>query len=285
MLFQVWVLIISCFPLIAVNYSDPWNGEVYQANNGVQHSWAKPFIDDLPLDKALDILDLGCGDGKLTLLLAKISSSARVHGLDLSLSQITAAQKLIDDNLKDRLSFSVGDVGNFSLDRTFDLIFSNAAMHWVENQDGVISCATRHLKPGGMLYFLIPAKANLFKQLADTRSHMLILPKYAEYLENYQPRTFSHSVDDYMTRLLKFDLTIQEILLKPRDNIFDSDAKFAQWVGAWLFSLFQEIPASHQNEFLADFVNTYMAQSDVVDQAGKIHYYGYILKIKAIKNT
>lgn len=247
----------------AGNY-DSWNGELYGENNSVQASWAQ--IDELPLAEATDILDLGCGDGKLTRQLANKAHHANVHGLDLSANQIAAAKKFIDGDVVDRLSFSVGDAADFHLERTFDLIFSNAAMHWVENQDGVIRCASKHLRPGGMLYLLIPAKANLFKQLADTRAQLISSPKYAEYLKNYEPRTFSHSIDDYMPRLLNSGFTINEILVKPRNNIFDSETQFANWVNAWLFSLFSEIPQNLQGEFLNDFVNTYMAQPDAVDE-------------------
>lgn len=280
---QLLILFFCSFPIVAANYDAPWKGELYRENNDIQASWARAFIDELPTN-ASDILDLGCGDGKLTCKLAKKAGHAAVHGLDLSANQISAAKKLIDGDLEGRLSFSVGDAADFQLDQTFDLIFSNAAMHWVENQDGVISCASKHLRPGGMLYFLIPAKADLFKQLKDTRSQMISSTKYAEYLKNYKPRTFSHSIDDYLPRLLNFGLTIQEILLKPRHNVFDSKIQFANWVSAWLFSLFSEIPQHLQSEFLADFVNTYMAQPGSVDQDGKIHYYGYLLKIVATKN-
>lgn len=275
-------------PVTAANHDDPWEGERYRKNSFIQEAWAKASIDELPLDETdetTEILDLGCGDGKLTWQLAIRAHHAKVHGLDLSANQIEAASKLVDGDVIDRLSFSVGNAADFHLDRSFDLIFSNAAMHWVEDQNGVVSCASKHLKPGGMLYFLIPAKANLFKQLEDTRAHMTSLLKYAEYLENYKSRTFSHSIDDYMLRLLNFGFTIKEILLKPRHNVFDSYTQFANWVGAWLFSLFPEIPQNLQSEFLVDFCSTYMTQLGAFDQEGKIHYYGYMLKIVATKNS
>src|SRR5262249_52670220 len=86
------------------------------------------------------ILDLGCGDGSLTERL--IERGARVVGIDASPEMVAAARaRGIDAHVMDatRLTF----------DHEFDAVFSNAVLHWIQNQDGVLAGVSRALVPGG----------------------------------------------------------------------------------------------------------------------------------------
>ena len=86
------------------------------------------------------ILDLGCGDGALTLKLAAMGCD--VVGVDSSAPQIEAARRL-------GLDARVVDGARLNFDAEFDAVFSNAAIHWMKPPDDVIAGAWRALKPGG----------------------------------------------------------------------------------------------------------------------------------------
>src|SRR5262249_13951728 len=86
------------------------------------------------------ILDLGCGDGSLTERL--IERGARVVGVDASPEMVAAARaRGVDAHVMDatRLTF----------DHEFEAVFSNAVLHWIQNQDGVLAGVSRALVPGG----------------------------------------------------------------------------------------------------------------------------------------
>jgi trans-aconitate methyltransferase len=86
------------------------------------------------------ILDLGCGDGSLTVRL--IERGARVVGIDASPEMVTAARaRGIDAHVMDatRLTFVT----------EFDAVFSNAVLHWIHDQDAVLAGVARALVPGG----------------------------------------------------------------------------------------------------------------------------------------
>jgi trans-aconitate methyltransferase len=86
------------------------------------------------------ILDLGCGDGVLTAELT--AAGAQVVGVDSSEDFITAARgRGIDARLMD------GQALDFTAE--FDAVFSNAALHWMTDADGVVRGVARALKPGG----------------------------------------------------------------------------------------------------------------------------------------
>jgi trans-aconitate methyltransferase len=86
------------------------------------------------------VLDLGCGDGALT---EKITAAGcAVLGVDSSLAQIQAAKKR-------GLNALVIDGQRFSFRRSFDAVFSNAALHWMKQAANVAAGVANCLKPGG----------------------------------------------------------------------------------------------------------------------------------------
>ena len=86
------------------------------------------------------ILDLGCGDGALTVKLAEAGAS--VKGIDKSADLLAAARAL-------GLDVEEGDGHALTFDREFDAVFSNAALHWMSQPEQVIDGVWRALKPGG----------------------------------------------------------------------------------------------------------------------------------------
>lgn len=86
------------------------------------------------------ILDLGCGDGALTRKLVELG--CEVVGVDASPEQIAAARK-------SGLDARVKDCQALDFNGEFDAVFSNAALHWMKNADGVLDGVKRALRPGG----------------------------------------------------------------------------------------------------------------------------------------
>jgi trans-aconitate 2-methyltransferase len=88
------------------------------------------------------ILDLGCGTGDLTDIIAQ--SGACVRGIDSSCSMISAAQVNYPD-----IHFSVADARSFQVKRPLDAVFSHQVLHWIKERDAVINCVEQALNPGG----------------------------------------------------------------------------------------------------------------------------------------
>lgn len=86
------------------------------------------------------ILDLGCGDGVLTLKLSQLG--CQVVGVDSSPEQVAAARRL-------GLDARVADGEKLDFSAEFDAVFSNAALHWMKRADDVLASVHAALKPGG----------------------------------------------------------------------------------------------------------------------------------------
>lgn len=114
--------------------------------------------------KGLKVLDYGCGNGWLSVLLAK--SGADVCGIDISEELIKKADALRDrQGLGKRISFKVMAAEDLTFpDRSFDLALGSAILHHTDI-DRALSNISRVLKPGGRAIFIEPLNQNIFLKL------------------------------------------------------------------------------------------------------------------------
>jgi trans-aconitate 2-methyltransferase len=99
------------------------------------------------------VLDIGCGDGKITALIAKSLPIGRVVGIDSSPPMINLAASSFPKAQYPNLSFQLMDAKQLAFTSEFDIAFSNAALHWILDQKGVLLGAQMCLKAQGRLLF------------------------------------------------------------------------------------------------------------------------------------
>ena len=127
------------------------------------------YLEPQPND---NILDIGCGDGPLTVDIARAALHGTVLGLDASQSLIGSATKLALSSNISNCTFEVDDCSSFSaktqsevLNGQWDKVFSNAAMHWImrrsETRLNVLRGAHAALKPGGSFVFEMGGAGNV----------------------------------------------------------------------------------------------------------------------------
>jgi len=117
-----------------------WTARGYAENAGFVPALGSEVLSWLEPRAGERILDVGCGDGALTVKL--VEAGARVVGVDTSLELLAAARaKGLDAREMDGQALA--------FDHEFDAVFSNAALHWMTRSRDVISGVARALKPGG----------------------------------------------------------------------------------------------------------------------------------------
>jgi trans-aconitate methyltransferase len=260
-----------------------WNGADYQKSNDTQEKWTKSSIDDIQLRGDEAILDLGCGDGRLTKKLALRVPQGVVVGLDASASMIETAKTIVDEPARGKLTFVVGDAMNFSLEQRFDYVVSFTALHWVRDHDKVIERAATHLKPGGRIHLVFPVKWDNFAQMRATYDAVVKSQKYAQFFTSFEGKTHLQSLDDYLPRLVRNGLKLESMTLRPKETAFETREHFYAWLKGWLFAEFSNIPNELHDVFLNDFIDTYRAQPGAVDDAGRAHWFGYLLEVRAVR--
>ena len=123
-----------------VTEAQKWSAEGYQLHAGFVADLGRPVVTLLDPAPGERILDLGCGDGVLSRVIA--DAGAEVVGADASpdLLVAAAARGIETRHLDGQALPFVGE---------FDAVFSNAALHWMKDHDAVIAGVARALKPGG----------------------------------------------------------------------------------------------------------------------------------------
>ena len=133
--------------------SDTWNPDQYHR---FQSERQQPFFDLLALvQPAADmrVVDLGCGTGELTRELHARLGARETLGLDSSAAMIERSAEHVVDGLR----FAHADIGDVSADGAYDLVFSNAALHWLPDHPALLARLTRALRPDGQLAVQVPA--------------------------------------------------------------------------------------------------------------------------------
>src|SRR5438105_3589650 len=139
---------------------DVWNPVQY-GKFGAER--AGPFedllalVDPTPDGRRIEYaVDLGCGTGELTARLHEHLGAADTVGIDSSAAMLEKARLLE----RPGLHFEPGDIAAFDARRRFDVIFSNAALHWVPDHQGLLGRLRDALSPGGQLAVQVPANAD-----------------------------------------------------------------------------------------------------------------------------
>jgi trans-aconitate 2-methyltransferase len=136
--------------------TDTWNPAQYDK---FQREREQPFFDLLSLVHSkprMRVADLGCGTGKLTRLLHTTLDARETIGIDRSARMLDEARQ---GDQPAGLSFEIAAIESFPDDRgDFDLIFSNAAYHWIEDHESLLSRLLAALTPTGQLAFQVPAQ-------------------------------------------------------------------------------------------------------------------------------
>jgi trans-aconitate 2-methyltransferase len=115
----------------------------------------RPALDllaQVPLTTAASVVDLGCGAGNVTSILRERFAQAVVIGVDGSEAMLTKAREEAPG-----CQFVLSDLATWVPDTAPDLIFSNAALHWVTAHETLFPRLASLLKPGGVLAIQMPA--------------------------------------------------------------------------------------------------------------------------------
>ena len=134
-----------------------WNAHLYDDKHSFVFKYGEDLVDMLNPQAGERILDLGCGTGYLTNVIA--GSGATVVGIDNSLEMISKAKTQYP-----ALEFKVQSATEFYFDEHFSAIFSNAVLHWVLQKEMAIDCMYRNLKRSGRLVLEFCGKQNNVQQ-------------------------------------------------------------------------------------------------------------------------
>ena len=147
-----------------------FDGKAYQRASSHQQEWGAKLVAELQLQGCESVLDLGCGDGSVTERIADAVPKGQVVGIDASKGMLEAARPKARENLQ----FLLCDIDDLRFEDQFDVVFSNATLHWVKDHVRLLSSTRVALRASGRVRFNFAGDgncSNFFRVVKSVMSH------------------------------------------------------------------------------------------------------------------
>lgn len=220
-----------------------WNPDQYEHFKSERR---QPFDDLVALIEKrprMRVVDLGCGTGELTRSLHDHLAADETIGIDNSEAMLLKTAVFGSEVLR----FERGDIEAFVSDKPFDLIFSNAALHWVPNHEALLHRLASFLSPHGQLAIQMPAND-------DHPSHAAA----AEVARSFgvEPRPdYLLPLDEYARVLHHLGFKRQHVRMQVYGHLLDSTARVVDWVKGALLTDYERRLGSRYDAFLAAYTS------------------------------
>jgi trans-aconitate 2-methyltransferase len=228
--------------------SDAWDPAQYER---FRTERSAPFFDLLDLVEPCPggrVVDLGCGSGELTRSLHERTAAASTLGLDSSQAMLARSA----EHAGDGLTFELGDIAEWTPSEPVDVVFSNAALHWVEDHDALLARLTAALAPGGQLAVQVPANHDHPSHLVAER--VAAEEPFRRALDGYVRRTPVLPPERYALLLHRLGYASQHVRLQVYLHVLPTAGAVVDWVkGTLLTDYERRLTEGEYEEFLARY--------------------------------
>ena len=231
-----------------------WDGASYRRVNSLQQWLAGRALDDVHLSGVRSLLDVGCGDGRITQSLAAQIPGARCVGIDPSPGMIAVAPTA------DGIVFEIGAAQTMTFDDEFDLVVSFNALHWVLDQDRALGAIATAMHHGGraVLVFVCDGPRPSLEDIAMTVAYS---PRWRGSFARFSapfvhPDPQQWQRDAEMVGLQASDLRVDDLAWD-----FGSREAFAAWCAVGFGGWTGGVSAEKGREFVNDVVDAYAAET------------------------
>ncbi|HMD89030.1 MAG TPA: methyltransferase domain-containing protein [Anaerolineaceae bacterium] len=258
-----------------------WDAHDYEKNSAQQRQWAQELLQKLELRGNETILDIGCGDGKITAEIATLLPAGSITGIDLSEEMIALARQRFPSLIYPNLHFQKADAASLPFEAEFTVIFSNAALHWISDNRPVVNGMSRSLKSGGRILLQMGGKGNA-AEIVAVLDKMIQSPGWSEYFADFRFPYGFFSQSEYEVWLRQAGLKPGRVELVPKDMVHPGRAGLLGWLRTTWLPYTQRVPESKREGFLDELADTYLIDHPL-DEQGQVHVRMVRLEVEAVK--
>ena len=254
-----------------------WQGEAYSTHSSMQYDSICEAIAAHPWQHCnpyQSVLDIGCGDGKISAQIASRLPLGRVLGIDASLSMITHSNER-HASKHSNLTFAIADAQALpeQYHEKFDTITSFYCLHWIENLEQTLHSIRKCLKPNGQLIFCvggtggIPVLTALENLLASTK-----------HLEKIEAPIWYRSTDEITAMAARCNLLVERCKQFSYAYTYPNIEALIQWVSALPYG--HGLESTRRQEYIRTAVMQYVlgypahADGSITLHFRLIHFYG-----------
>jgi trans-aconitate methyltransferase len=202
-----------------------FDGDKYQQASKHQKEWGNRIISGLSLNGNEAILDLGCGDGVLTQHLAQLVPNGEVLGIDASIGMIKTAEQKNGSNL----SFTLMDITKIDFTNKYDIIFSNAALHWVNDHQSLLVNCKKALKPNGIIRWSFGGFGNC-SNLNEVLLIVIDMLEYKNLFIGFKWPWYMPHKEEYTELVKNAGYREFDIILENADRHFPNSDELIKWI-------------------------------------------------------
>ncbi|MFD1599473.1 class I SAM-dependent methyltransferase [Halobellus rarus] len=223
-----------------------WDSDAYDGSHAFVYEYGADVLDLLDPGPGERVLDLGCGTGHLTERIA--DAGADVVGIDQSAEMVETARETYperDFRRADARDFDVEEL--FDPEEPFDAVFSNAVLHWIDDQDAVLDSVADALRPGGRFVVELGGSGNVAAIADAVRAEL--------DARGYEPPThpwYFPTIGEHATTLEAhgFEVRYARLFDRPTE-LEDGDEGMANWLEMFGDRLLGPVPDGERSDVVA----------------------------------
>jgi trans-aconitate 2-methyltransferase len=228
--------------------ASPWKPEQYER---FRDERSQPFFDLLKLVRPVPggrAVDLGCGTGSLTRELHRASQAAETLGLDSSETMLAKSSEFAGEGLR----FEQRNIADFAPKQPFDVVFSNAALQWIDGHAELFPRICDAVAPGGQLAVQMPANNDYASHqiafaVAKEEPFRTALNGYARVWPVQPPEWYAELLD-------RLGFKEQEVRLQVYGHHLESREGVIEWVKGTLLTDYEKrMPPETYQQYLARY--------------------------------
>ncbi len=242
-----------------------WDAQRYDRVDSLQKWIADKHLAKLELAGTERVLDIGCGEGKISAEVAQRLPKGSVLGIDPSTRMIAFARSHFTKDQCPNLEFEIGDARALAYRGAFDLVVSFNALHWVHDQDAVLRGVRAALKGSGRTFLqLVPQGPR--KSLEDVIEETCRTARWARYFGAGHSPPYVHFTPEAYAQLAERNgLRVERLERELCRWDFGGREGFADWADVTFVEWTRKIPKAEHASFIADVLDSY----DRIDETGR----------------
>ncbi|MBS0656586.1 MAG: methyltransferase domain-containing protein [Verrucomicrobia bacterium] len=219
----------------------------YTLYSKLQWDWALSSLESYHFNGNESVLDLGCGEGKITAELARRVPAGRVIGLDISPAMINFASSRYPRSEYRNLLFMQADATKNPFNEQFDLIVSSCALHFIEDQKTVVAGIKQALSLGGRALLVMPEAYPY--NLSPVSERLAQSERWQPYFEQLNvPLRYYKSAYEYEQIVKEAGFKVLSIKSIPIDDQFKNRDTLVEWI-LTISSFAKALPQELQRQF------------------------------------
>ncbi len=258
-----------------------WDGQGYHFNSKVQYTAALNLLSHYEFRGNEVVLDVGCGDGKLSTYIASKVKQGYVVGIDQSKSMIDFAKTNYKNSDHPNLEFTCKDANQFEEVDKFDIVFSSFCIQWIINIESFFARVMIGLKPGGTLLAVIPSGIPV--ELDKSFTESIQNPRWLSYFKGFEKNWKLRDDKAFMDTLLKLGFKISFCREAFQVHHFHDALKLKEYIN-FSFPYPSYIPPNFREEYVNEIVEDYMSRVSL-DLHHQIPFKFPVVEIKSEKPT